>query len=173
MKLIVVLLGVELSVFAAVSTAAAQSAQDVASQVLAAEKARTAALDRSDLGALQRIMADDDTYVHASGKVDSKASYLAAIRSGVLRYISWRPIGPLQVRALDRGDAAVLNGEYRVRVTDSRMQKAPFDVDILVLSVYERRDGRWQQVAWQSTRATPANPPLQGKIPLSPRPGNQ
>ncbi len=161
MKLIVLLLCVELSVFAAVSNAAAQPAQDVARQVLAAENARTAALDRSDLGVLQRIMADDDTYVHASGKVDTKASYLAAIRSGVLRYISWQPIGPLRVRALDRGGTAVLNGEYKVRVTDSRMQKAPFDVDILVLSVYERRDGRWQQVAWQSTRATPASPASQ------------
>jgi hypothetical protein len=49
-------------------------------------------------------------------------------------------------------DAAVLTGEYAVRVTDTRVQPRPFDVDILVLSVYEQRNGQWQQIAWQSTR---------------------
>lgn len=123
-----------------------------AKQVLAAEHARTTALDHSDVAALQKIMAGDDTYVHASGKSDSKASYLDAIRSGQLHYISWQPKG-LHVRVFGGGDAAVLTGEYLVRVIDSRVQKAPFDVDILVLSVYERRHGSWQQVAYQSTRA--------------------
>jgi hypothetical protein len=31
-------------------------------------------------------MADDVTYIHASGKVDTKKSYLEAIRSGQLHY---------------------------------------------------------------------------------------
>lgn len=138
----------------AVAGAAAQKAGNAASQVLAAEKARVNALDRSDLAALDKIMADDVTYVHASGRVDTKTSYLDAIRSGQLHYISWRPMAPLQVRVLAGGETAVLNGEYEIRVTDSRMQRAPFDVKVIVLSVYERRGGRWQQVAWQSTRAT-------------------
>jgi hypothetical protein len=64
---------------------------DAAKQVLAAEQARTAALEHSDVATLERIMADEVTYIHASGKVDTKESYLDAIRSGQLRYISWRP----------------------------------------------------------------------------------
>src|SRR5580698_3504252 len=67
----------------------------------------------------QLIMADDVTYVHASGKVDTKTSYLDAIRSGKLHYISWTPKN-LEVRVV--GDAAVINGEYSVRVTDARVQ---------------------------------------------------
>jgi ketosteroid isomerase-like protein len=126
-----------------------------ASQVMAVEQARTAALESSDVAALDRIMADDVTYVHASGKVDTKSSYLAAIRSGQLHYISWRP-KKLEVRVMK--DSAVINGEYSVRVTDSRMQAAPFNIDIFILSVYARRDGRWQQIAWQSTRDV-AGPP--------------
>jgi Domain of unknown function (DUF4440) len=152
MKTLHLILCIVLGISVPVAAASSPQAEAAAKQVLATENARTAALDCSDVAALGRIMADDDTYIHASGKIDTKASYLAAIRSGQLRYISWQPVG-LHVRVLGNGDSAVLNGEYRVRVTDSRMQKKPFNVDILVLSVYARRGGRWQQVAWQSTRA--------------------
>jgi ketosteroid isomerase-like protein len=129
---------------------------DAAKQVLATEQARTAALEHSDVAALERIMADDVTYVHASGKTDTKKSYLDAIRSGQLRYISWRPKN-LHVRLL--GSGAVIDGEYAVTVTDSRVQPTPFDINIFILTVYQQRDGRWQQIAWQSTRdvGTPAS----------------
>jgi ketosteroid isomerase-like protein len=141
-----------------VTAALAQSALpatsgDAVQEVLAAEQARTAALDRSDVAALTTIMAEDVSYVHASGKVDTRQSYLAAIRSGQLHYISWRPEG-LHVRVL--GDTAVLTGEYAVRVLDARVQPQPFDIDILILSVYARREGHWRQIAWQSTRRTAA-----------------
>jgi Domain of unknown function (DUF4440) len=132
---------------------------DDAKQVLAREQARTTALEHSDVAMLERIMADDVTYIHASGKVDTKKSYLDAIRGGKLRYISWRPMA-LHVRML--GSGAVIDGEYAVKVTDSRVQPTPFDINIFILTVYERRNGQWQQIAWQSTRdiATSPNKPL-------------
>ena len=139
-----------------VAAASASAVTTPEQQVLVVENARTAALDRSDVPALERIMADDVTYIHASGKVDTKSSYLAAIRSGQLHYISWRPRN-LRVRVL--GNTAIINGEYAVRVTDSRVQTTPFNIDIFILSVYARRDGRWQQIAWQSTRDPGAVPP--------------
>jgi ketosteroid isomerase-like protein len=129
--------------------AAAPESSQAEKEVMATEESRIAALVRSDVAALDRIMADDVTYVHASGKVDTKKSYLYAIRSGELRYISWQG-KHLHVRTL--GDAAVINGEYAVRVTDSRVQSAPFEINIFILTVYAQRDGRWQQIAWQSTR---------------------
>ena len=134
--------------------AAPATTADAVQQVLSAEQARTSALDRSDLAALDAIMADDLTYVHASGRVDTKQSFLGAIHSHQLHYISWQP-EDLRVRVL--GDTAVLTGGYAVRVTDARVQSQPFDIDILVLSVYARRHGRWQQIAWQSTRKTAAS----------------
>lgn len=57
-------------------------------EVLAVETARTTALDNSDVAALEKILADDLTDVHASGKVDTKGSLLEAIRSGEVHYIS-------------------------------------------------------------------------------------
>jgi ketosteroid isomerase-like protein len=128
---------------------------DEKQQVMAVEQARVTALDASDVPALEKIMADDVTYVHASGKVDTKASYLDAIRSGKLHYISWVAKN-LQVRV--QGEAAVINGEYSVRVTDSRVQPNPFNIDIFILEMYARRDGRWQQIAWQSTRDVASTP---------------
>jgi hypothetical protein len=132
-----------------VSAASTPVPTEIEKQVMAAEQARTAALDRSDVTALDQIMADDVTYVHASGMVDTKISYLAAIRSGQLHYISWQPEN-LRVRVL--GNTAVITGEYAVRVADSRVQPTPFNIRIFILSVYTWRSGRWQQIAWQSTR---------------------
>jgi hypothetical protein len=134
---------------------AAQDSSRAAKEVMATEEARVTALDHSDIPALERIMADDVTYVHASGKVDTKQSYLEAIRSGQLHYISWQPRN-LQVRVM--GTSAAIDGEYLVRVTDSRVQPVPFEINIFILTVYARRDGRWQQIAWQSTRDVALSP---------------
>ena len=125
------------------------TAEDAAAEVMRTEQARVAALDKGDVGVLDRILADDVRYVHASWIVDTKASFLEAIRSGKLRYIEWRANG-LRARLL--GDTALVEGRYAVRVSDTRMQSTPFNINILVLSVYVRRDARWQQVAWESTR---------------------
>jgi Domain of unknown function (DUF4440) len=118
-------------------------------EVIAAENARAAALIQGNFAALEQIMAEDETYVHASGKTDTRASYLAALRSGQLRYLSFTPV-KLHARVL--GDTAVLDGEYSVRAIDLRVQPTPLELNIFFLSVYARRNGRWQQIAWQSTR---------------------
>ena len=142
--------------FLALHPLSAQLSSNNAKDVMEAEKARTAALNRSDVATLERIMADDVTYIHASGKVDTKKSYLDAIRSGQLRYISWQPKG-LHVRMVGN-EAAVINGEYLVRVMDSRVQPEPFEVNVFFLTVYEHLDGYWRQIAWQSTRDVALSP---------------
>jgi hypothetical protein len=131
------------------STIALAQSQSTSAEILAVEKSRTVALEQSDLNTVDKLLADDLTYVHASGKVDTKTSFLEALRSGDLRYLSWEP-GDLQVRLLS--NSAVLTGTYHVRAIDQRMQSDPLDVQIIVLGVYAKRAGRWQQVAWQSTR---------------------
>jgi ketosteroid isomerase-like protein len=148
-------------VFAVAGTLAAPAVtaarpDSATNEVLAAERARTTALDNNDLPALEKILADDLTYVHASGKVDTKASLLDALRSGQVRYISWTAS---RLNARVNGDTAVLDGEYHVRVTDRRVKPDPFDVNIFILAVYARRNGHWQQIAWQSTRDVSLSPP--------------
>jgi hypothetical protein len=119
-------------------------------QVLAVEKARIAAVLAKDTKTLDRICADDLTYIHASGRVDTKASYIEAIGSDELHYIAW---DPKELHARVFGDTTVLNGEYHVRVINRRMQPPdPLDMNVFILTVYVKRDGRWQQVAWQTTK---------------------
>ncbi|MGB6545064.1 MAG: nuclear transport factor 2 family protein [Candidatus Acidiferrales bacterium] len=119
-------------------------------EVLLAEQARTTALIAGDFAALDKLMADDVTYVHASGQRDTKETYLGALRSGVLSYQSWQA-REIHVRMLG-SDVAVLNGIYSVHAMDHRVSKDEIIIDLHFLTVYARRDGRWQQVAWQSTR---------------------
>jgi ketosteroid isomerase-like protein len=117
--------------------------------VLAVEHARTAALVNGDLTALDAIVADDVTYTHASGKRDTKTSYFEALRSGQLKYVSWYPV-EMHVRVF--GDTAILNGLYDIQAYDKRVQPDLLMLHAIFLSVYARRNGRWQQVAWQTTR---------------------
>ncbi len=132
--------------------------REAAKQAMGAESSRVSALERSDVAALDRILDEHLTYVHASGKVDTKASFLAAIRSGELHYISWKLMN-VNARAEGDGDSTVvLDGEYAVRVKDARVRPDAFDVDIFFLTVYERREGRWQQIAWESTRDVAKTP---------------
>jgi Domain of unknown function (DUF4440) len=124
-------------------------------EVLAAEHARTTALVQHDVATLDRLIRDDLTYVHSSGRIDNKKSILEAIRSDELHYILWTS-KETHVRIL--GDTAVLNGEYAVKVINRRASSETLDVNVLFLTVYVRNGGRWQQIAWQTTtdiRPTP------------------
>ena len=126
------------------------AAQDAsANELIGIEKARTTALEHSDIPALDKLLRDDLTYVHASGMVDTKASFLQAIRSGDLHYLAWTP-RTMHVRML--GDGAVLDGEYTVRVINRRVQPDPLEMNIFFISVSARQNGKWQQIAWQSTK---------------------
>jgi ketosteroid isomerase-like protein len=139
-----------LVLLSACALSVASFAKDAQAEVLAAEKARTAAMVKGDLDALNKLLADDLSYVHASGSTDTKATFLASIRAGDLRYISFHSKA-IQTRVL--GTSAILNGEYVIHVLNKRLQPDPLEIDAYFLAVYAHRDGRWQLVAWQTTRA--------------------
>jgi uncharacterized protein (TIGR02246 family) len=143
---------------AAAAAAPALRADAGPDDVLHAEQARTKALVAGDFAALDKLMADDVTYVHASGQHDTKQTYLAALRSGVLSYQLWQA-HEIHVRMFS-ADLAVINGVYTVHAMDHRVGNDEIVIDLYFLTVYVRRAGRWQQVAWQSTRVpAPAVPP--------------
>jgi hypothetical protein len=137
---------------AGLAAASAQSAGPDEAAVLAAQKERLQAMVRSDLDALTRLLPDDLTYTHASGVADTKASLLESIRAGRLKY---KAFDPGQPRVRIYGNTAVLTGTATVQVESTTIGPAPFQ--ILFTDVYVKKDGRWQAVAWQSTR--PPAPP--------------
>jgi hypothetical protein len=60
----------------------------VHTEVYAAEERRTRAMVDGDVAALAELIDDDCRYVHSSGAVDNKASYLEKLQSGAFGY-SW------------------------------------------------------------------------------------
>jgi ketosteroid isomerase-like protein len=110
------------------------------------ERHRFEAMVRGDLAALDRVLAEDLTYVHTTGGVDTKESFLAALESGAVRYVS---IQPEEVRFRVYGAVAVGNGTSEMAV---RVQGEDHLFRIRYTDVYAREGGQWRLVAWQSTR---------------------
>lgn len=110
--------------------------------VLEAQDMKFAAQMAGDLTALAEILADDLTYIHANGAPDDKAAFLAGpVRDGYLSIV--RSEG--SVRRF--GDVAIITGTADIRPVPDLRFNARFT------DVWQMRDGRWVNVAWQSTRA--------------------
>jgi ketosteroid isomerase-like protein len=114
--------------------------------VRAADAKRIQATVASDLQALEKLLGDDLTYTHSSGVMEGKAQILDKLRSGATRY---HTIVPSDVQVRVYGDAAVMTGRAAVNVT---VDGKTSDLLLRFTSVYARRGGGWQFVAWQSTR---------------------
>jgi len=120
--------------------------QDIATAVLAAEQRRCAAMLANDPAALDLLLDPRLHFSHATGAVDDKVAILAKLTAGRIRYagISW---SEESVVALGQ-DAAVLTGrmvmDVQVEGTDKRLNNR-------VMSVWQRSDGDWKLLAFQST----------------------
>ena len=107
------------------------------------------ALLRRDVATLERIWADDYTFINAGGKLLSKADRLANLRSGATALGAIKSGGEPVVRVY--GDAAVaisrvtIAGRYSGRETSGVFRS---------MHVWAKRQGRWQLVANQQTRIT-------------------
>jgi len=109
-----------------------------------AEDRRIKALIDDDFATLDAALADDLTYGHSNGVVDTKASYMETLRSGKTKYQTIERL-PSVVRVY--GDTAIVTGTATVGL---RGQAAPFTLRYTL--AYVMRDGQWRMVAWQSTR---------------------
>ena len=122
------------------------SQTNVEQEVIQVENRRFQAMVDADTDALESILADELTYTHTSAVLDTKESFIRRLASGTLNYESVAPSN-MQVRSY--GDTAVVTGNAEVQVSNSS-NRTSFSLrftDVLV-----QRDGRWQVVAWQSTR---------------------
>jgi hypothetical protein len=126
----------------AVTGAAAQDGEEAA--VRAAEDRRIRALVEDDFAALEEVLADDLTYTHSNALVDTKASYIRTLRAGTTKYAAIDRDTP-SVRLY--GTTAVLTG-----TASMTMRGLADPVRLRYTLVYVKRNGRWQAVAWQSTR---------------------
>ena len=131
-----------------VSTAArAESKKPSADAVVkAAELARFEAATKNDLDTLGKLLADDLTYTHSTGVLETKEVFLASLKSGKLQFKKIEP-ADLLVRVFDK--TAVINGTAKVSVVS---EGQPKDLSLRFTDVWVNRAGKWQMVAWQSVK---------------------
>ena len=119
---------------------------DTGQKIIALDKQRMDAMCQQDVTTLNALLADDLVYTHSSARLDTKQSLIGGMESGTTVYTAMEPS---DVKAQDYGDAVVLTGAARIRVT-SRGNPTSFGVRFT--DVYVNKAGQWQMVAWQSTR---------------------
>jgi ketosteroid isomerase-like protein len=110
------------------------------------DKKRMTAMAQKDVATLNTLLADDLVYTHSSARLDTKQSLIGAMESGSTVYTS---VEPSDVKAQDLGDTVVLTGSCRISVMSGGR---PNSFGVRFTDVYANNAGRWQMVAWQSTR---------------------
>ena len=67
-------------------------AEPAAAEILHLEDLRFAAMTANDMGALDRLIADDLRFVHSNGTVEDKAEFLRKLQAGERRYLAYRAL---------------------------------------------------------------------------------
>lgn len=124
----------------------------VTEAILTVEDARFAAMVRRDTAWLRGALGDGLTYVHSTGRIETKEQYLAAVASGVLRYHEFTA-RERQVHLLGSSAGAVAGLAHARAVAAGQAM----DADVRYLAVYQRRGHHWLLVAWQTTPVAPSS----------------
>ena len=115
-------------------------------ELAAAQRARFDATVAGDVAALNRLFGDDLTYLHSTGRMDTKVSFIQRLGENGLPYRGF-DIEEQQVRVF--GDAGF---HTAVIMLTQRGADGEHSHRSRCTSVWARRDGQWQEVLWQATR---------------------
>ena len=115
-------------------------------QVLAADEARYQALYRQDVAALGEMLLEDYVHVHANGKADDKASFLASISVARYRFIQAERTEQ-QVRLA--GPVVLLHGKTRTTLDVAGETKV---MDNAFVTAWKQTDDGLRLLHWQATR---------------------
>lgn len=115
-------------------------------EIEALEKSWQKAIVAKDTATLEKLLADDLLYGHASGILDTKPIYLDKLKSGRQKYASFEQRS-LKIKLY--GTTAVTHSW--VRVTGFN-QDGPFDDKIMMLHVWVKKPAGWQLAGHQTAR---------------------
>jgi len=127
------------SVAAAGDTTTEQDALDF-------QAARFNAMVDADVERLEEFLADDLSYTHTTGWVETKTEFLSTVESGRIDYMV---ITPREVEVRIYGDVAIMTGLSRMQGT---VGDRTVDFTIRFTDVSRRVGNSWQLVAWQSAK---------------------
>jgi hypothetical protein len=106
--------------------------------IIELDRKRMTAMAEKDIRTLNEIISDDLVYTHSSARLDTKQSLIGNMEAGSTVYTS---VVPSNVKAQDLGDTISVNSGGR-----------PNSFGVRFTDVYANKGGKWQMVAWQSTR---------------------
>lgn len=101
---------------------------------------------KKDFAAVEKMLADDLVYAHATGIVDTKTTYLTKLRSGKQLY---RSMEQKNVSVRTYGDTAVTHSWMHVTGVN---QAGEFDDKVMMLHVWVKKGGRWLLAGHQTTK---------------------
>ncbi|HKB10119.1 MAG TPA: nuclear transport factor 2 family protein [Vicinamibacterales bacterium] len=144
MKQLMRLVVAALPIVGAASFAATPAAD---AEIRAMEKQWNEARVKADVATLERILDRDWTVTHGDGTINTKAEYLADLKSGVRRFFADVTEDRIDVRLY--GDTAVASG-----TSDSKVEYKgkPSGGPLRFTRVYVKRDGRWLMIVTHATR---------------------
>ncbi|MGH9356985.1 MAG: nuclear transport factor 2 family protein [Terriglobia bacterium] len=126
-------------------TAGNQTDAEIEKQVLNVERERDQAIQKRDMATLDRIHGDDLSFVNTHGMVVNKTQYLDDIRSGKLKFLSFKQD---DYHFYIYGDTVVMTGRaISVVKYHGRVNHIPRRFT----SVYIKQGGQWRLVAHQAT----------------------
>jgi Domain of unknown function (DUF4440) len=111
----------------------------------ASERLRLLMID-PDASGLDALLADDLSYGHSNGKLDTKASLMADLQSGASDFVT---IALTEQVVHVAGDTALVR---HTLVADTNDGGKPGHVKLKVLLVWQRRAGAWKLLARQAVR---------------------
>jgi ketosteroid isomerase-like protein len=132
---------------AAVALAGALAYADLPADLAAAARAYDEAQVKSDKAALERLLADDYRLANSAGQVQGKQAFIADQTAPGYRLDPFTVEEPYE-RVM--GEVALLGGAATLTGADGGK---PYSVRLRFLDVWQKRDGRWQVIFTQATRA--------------------
>ena len=130
---------------AGMSGPGAGGASDGPAVTAAAERLRLAMIDPTP-AALGALVADDLSYGHSGGKVDTKTSFIADLMSGASDFVTIA-ITDQTIKLVD--NVAIVRHTLTADTNDSGK---PGKVSIKILGVWQKQGGGWKLLARQAVR---------------------
>lgn len=135
------------ALFSACSVMPSGNAASAAPEVAAtAERLRIAMIDPTG-PALGALVADDLSYGHSGGKVDTKTSFIADLLDGKSDFVTIA-ITDQTVKVVD-GNTAIVRHTLTADTNDSGK---PGKVALKILGVWQKQGGSWKLLARQAVR---------------------
>jgi hypothetical protein len=118
-------------------------------QILGLERKRVEAMIAEDIPALSALLADDLTYTHSGGRIDSKESFLALIAAPASHYLGVDYSDDTETIVC--GESVIVRGVAALRLSrEGESEETRYSV--IFVDVWMNRGDGWQMVAWQATR---------------------